>query len=118
MVSLQIYSMFSLHCLDISISLNIHRVLGGKCKFDEILLQLQFFFACMLNIWKQFRNQRAKPIIVDPGLYLSKKFDLFSTGERRELPTAFKLFTGKLFSFRWSYCIFVLSPASMTESAC
>ncbi|KAK8948853.1 hypothetical protein KSP39_PZI005717 [Platanthera zijinensis] len=39
-------------------------------------------------------NQRAKPIIIDPGLYLSKKFDVFITSEQRELPTSFKLFTG------------------------
>ncbi|XP_058087213.1 beta-glucuronosyltransferase GlcAT14A-like [Magnolia sinica] len=42
--------------------------------------------------WKV--NQRAKPIIVDPGLYLSKKCDVFWTTARRSLPTSFKLFTG------------------------
>jgi hypothetical protein len=39
--------------------------------------------------------QRAKPIVLDPGLYLSKKFDLTMTTERSELPTSFKLFTGR-----------------------
>ncbi|XP_077254066.1 beta-glucuronosyltransferase GlcAT14B-like isoform X2 [Tasmannia lanceolata] len=42
--------------------------------------------------WKV--NQRALPIIIDPGLYFSKKSDIFLTTSRRELPTAFKLFTG------------------------
>ncbi|CAL9174012.1 unnamed protein product [Musa hybrid cultivar] len=42
--------------------------------------------------WKL--TQRARPIIVDPGLYLSKKFNVFETKERRELPTSFKLYTG------------------------
>ncbi|KAG9452742.1 hypothetical protein H6P81_005646 [Aristolochia fimbriata] len=42
--------------------------------------------------WKE--NQRAKPIVVDPGLYLSKKSDIFWSNSRRELPTSFKLFTG------------------------
>ncbi|KAL5986878.1 Beta-glucuronosyltransferase GlcAT14A [Asimina triloba] len=42
--------------------------------------------------WKV--NQRAKPIIVDPGLYLSKKTDVFWTSTRRPLPSNFKLFTG------------------------
>lgn len=43
------------------------------------------------------RNQRAKPIIIDPGLYLSKKSDIAWTTQRRSLPTSFKLFTGALF---------------------
>ncbi|KAK4486904.1 hypothetical protein RD792_006213 [Penstemon davidsonii] len=42
--------------------------------------------------WKL--NQRAKPIIIDPGLYLSKKSDIAWTTQRRSLPTSFKLFTG------------------------
>ncbi|KAK1309592.1 hypothetical protein QJS10_CPA09g01421 [Acorus calamus] len=44
--------------------------------------------------WSINRNQRARPIIVDPGLYLSKKYDIVTTSQRRALPTAFKLFTG------------------------
>ncbi|KAJ6761937.1 hypothetical protein OIU74_024582 [Salix koriyanagi] len=36
----------------------------------------------------------AKPIAIDPGLYLSKKSDLSLTSQRRSLPTSFKLFTG------------------------
>lgn len=40
------------------------------------------------------RGQRAKPIVVDPGLYMSKKQDIYWAGPERELPTAFKLFTG------------------------
>ncbi|KAG6504995.1 beta-glucuronosyltransferase GlcAT14B-like [Zingiber officinale] len=42
--------------------------------------------------WKEF--QRAKPIIIDPGLYLTKKADVFWIPQRRSVPTAFKLFTG------------------------
>ncbi|XP_043706661.1 beta-glucuronosyltransferase GlcAT14B-like [Telopea speciosissima] len=42
--------------------------------------------------WKEF--QRAKPIIVDPGLYMTKKSDVFFITQRRSIPTAFKLFTG------------------------
>ncbi|KAJ8775056.1 hypothetical protein K2173_020060 [Erythroxylum novogranatense] len=42
--------------------------------------------------WKEF--QRAKPIIVDPGLYMTKKADVFWITQRRSVPTAFKLFTG------------------------
>ncbi|KAL9272142.1 Beta-glucuronosyltransferase GlcAT14A-like protein [Drosera capensis] len=46
----------------------------------------------MVAGWKL--NQRAKPIIIDPGLYLSRKSDLAVTTQRRSLPTTFKLFTG------------------------
>ncbi|XP_074574994.1 beta-glucuronosyltransferase GlcAT14A-like [Curcuma longa] len=42
--------------------------------------------------WKE--EQRAKPVIVDPGLYLNKKTDVFWASQKRDLPTAFKLFTG------------------------
>lgn len=42
--------------------------------------------------WKE--GQRARPLIVDPGLYGSKKQDIFWVSQKRELPTAFKLFTG------------------------
>ncbi|CAA2987885.1 beta-glucuronosyltransferase 14B-like [Olea europaea subsp. europaea] len=42
--------------------------------------------------WKEF--QRAKPVIVDPGLYMTKKSDVFWITQRRSVPTAFKLFTG------------------------
>ncbi|KAJ4974315.1 hypothetical protein NE237_007489 [Protea cynaroides] len=42
--------------------------------------------------WKEF--QRAKPIIIDPGLYMTQKSDVFWITQRRSVPTAFKLFTG------------------------
>ncbi|XP_022157670.1 beta-glucuronosyltransferase GlcAT14B-like [Momordica charantia] len=42
--------------------------------------------------WKE--SQRAKPVIIDPGLYMSKKADVFWITQRRSVPTAFKLFTG------------------------
>ncbi|KNA10291.1 hypothetical protein SOVF_145650 [Spinacia oleracea] len=42
--------------------------------------------------WKEF--QRAKPIIIDPGFYQTKKADVFWVTQRRSVPSAFKLFTG------------------------
>eukprot|EP01018_Ginkgo_biloba_P010577 Gb_16106 [translate_table: standard] len=42
--------------------------------------------------WKEY--QRARPIIIDPGLYMLKKSDVFWVTQRRGVPTAFKLFTG------------------------
>jgi len=41
------------------------------------------------------RYQRAKPVIIDPGLYSLQKSDVFWITEKRSVPTAFKLFTGK-----------------------
>lgn len=52
----------------------------------------------------QCRFQRAKPVIVDPGLYLTKKSDVFWITQRRSVPTAFKLFTGEI-----GHNLFVLS---------
>ncbi|TKY49110.1 Xylosyltransferase 1 [Spatholobus suberectus] len=42
--------------------------------------------------WKL--DKRAMPLIVDPGLYMSTKSDVFWANPKRTLPTAFKLFTG------------------------
>ncbi|XP_073277094.1 beta-glucuronosyltransferase GlcAT14C [Primulina huaijiensis] len=42
--------------------------------------------------WKE--QQRARPIIIDPGLYHSKRSGVFWAKERRSIPASFKLFTG------------------------
>lgn len=42
--------------------------------------------------WKV--NKRAKPIIIDPGLYSLNKSDIIWSTKQRNPPTAFKLFTG------------------------
>ncbi|KAE9618054.1 hypothetical protein Lal_00041927 [Lupinus albus] len=42
--------------------------------------------------WKEY--QRAKPIIIDPGLYHSKKSGVYWAKEKRSVPSSFKLFTG------------------------
>ncbi|WVZ10084.1 hypothetical protein V8G54_014614 [Vigna mungo] len=42
--------------------------------------------------WKE--DQRAKPVIIDPALYSVNKSDLFWVTEKRNVPTAYKLFTG------------------------
>lgn len=55
-------------------------------------------------LWNFCRSHRAKPIIIDPGLYMSKKADVFWVSQKRSMPTAFKLFTGSLtFPFLASY---------------
>lgn len=51
-----------------------------------------------LNHWKMhillIRNKRAKPIIIDPGLYKLNKSEIWWVIKQRSLPTAFKLYTG------------------------
>ncbi|KAM0944898.1 putative glycosyl transferase, family 14, beta-glucuronosyltransferase GlcAT14A/B/C [Dioscorea sansibarensis] len=42
--------------------------------------------------WKE--TQRARPVIIDPGLYNLRKSDLFWVSEQRDVPSAFRLFTG------------------------
>uniref|UniRef100_A0A2N9IA34 Uncharacterized protein n=1 Tax=Fagus sylvatica TaxID=28930 RepID=A0A2N9IA34_FAGSY len=42
--------------------------------------------------WKEY--QRAKPVIIDPGLYSQHKSDVFWVSEQRSVPTAYRLFTG------------------------
>ncbi|KAK1404583.1 beta-glucuronosyltransferase GlcAT14A [Heracleum sosnowskyi] len=42
--------------------------------------------------WKV--NKRAKPIMIDPGLYSLNKSDILWANKQRTVPTAFKLYTG------------------------
>lgn len=102
---MQIYFMFYLLCLEISTLSSTHLLLVGNCKLKK---KWCFFSLWILTQNTQFshetfkcRTQRARPIVVDPGLYLSKKFDVLVTSERRELPTSFKLYTGKLFNIHY-----------------
>ncbi|XP_039026664.1 beta-glucuronosyltransferase GlcAT14A-like [Hibiscus syriacus] len=60
--------------------------------FSNLSRNLNFIEHTQITGWKL--NQRARPIIVDPGLYLSKKSDIAWTTQRRSLPTSFKLYTG------------------------
>ncbi|KAG4160715.1 hypothetical protein ERO13_D01G015500v2 [Gossypium hirsutum] len=60
--------------------------------FSNLSRHLNFIEHMQITGWKL--NQRARPIVVDPGLYLSKKSDIAWTTQRRSLPTSFKLFTG------------------------
>ncbi|XP_027367249.1 beta-glucuronosyltransferase GlcAT14A [Abrus precatorius] len=42
--------------------------------------------------WKE--GDRFQPIVVDPGLYLARRSQIFQATEKRPTPDAFKLFTG------------------------
>lgn len=42
--------------------------------------------------WKE--GQRIEPIVVDPGLYLARRTQIFHATEKRPVPDAFKVFTG------------------------
>ncbi|XP_022761985.1 beta-glucuronosyltransferase GlcAT14A-like [Durio zibethinus] len=46
--------------------------------------------------WKE--SKRLKPIIVDTGLYLLEKHEIFYATQKRELPNAFRLFSGSSFA--------------------
>lgn len=39
-------------------------------------------------------NKRAKPIIIDPGLYSLNKSEIWWVSKQRSIPSAFKLYTG------------------------
>ncbi|KAK3414789.1 hypothetical protein EUGRSUZ_H00106, partial [Eucalyptus grandis] len=46
--------------------------------------------------WRESRKLR--PIIVDPGLYLTEKTEMFYASQKRNLPDAFRLFSGSTFA--------------------
>ncbi|KAI7735827.1 hypothetical protein M8C21_017111 [Ambrosia artemisiifolia] len=58
--------------------------------------------------WKE--AQRIRPIVVDPGLYLARRTQIFRATEKRPLPNAFKVFTGSpwviLSRSFLEYCVF------------
>ncbi|XP_010537013.1 PREDICTED: beta-glucuronosyltransferase GlcAT14A [Tarenaya hassleriana] len=60
--------------------------------FSELDRNLSFVEHTSKLGWKN--EKRAKPLIIDPGLYLRTKSNVFWVQPRRDLPTAFKLFTG------------------------
>lgn len=62
------------------LSANFYSTLPKRCKFFEI-----------------HRYQRAKPVIIDPGLYSLHKSDVFWVSEQRSVPSAYRLFTGEDF---------------------
>jgi len=54
------------------------------------MLNLSFLYCLFFD-----RDQRAKPVIIDPALYSVNKSDVFWVTEKRSVPTAYKLFTGE-----------------------
>lgn len=61
---------------------------------------ISFVFRILLKLnTPHSRFQRARPIVIDPGLYHSKKSGVFWAKEKRSVPAAFKLFMGILFTF-------------------
>ncbi|XP_065862890.1 beta-glucuronosyltransferase GlcAT14A [Euphorbia lathyris] len=46
--------------------------------------------------WRE--SKKLKPIIVDPGLYLSEKNAMFYASQKRNLPNSFRVFSGLTFS--------------------
>ncbi|CAN1216786.1 Beta-glucuronosyltransferase GlcAT14B [Linum perenne] len=49
--------------------------------------------------WKE--DQRARPVIIDPGLYSLQKSDVFWVTEKRSVPSAYRLFTEMLTGSAW-----------------
>ncbi|KAL5547879.1 hypothetical protein UlMin_003110 [Ulmus minor] len=60
--------------------------------FSDIPRSLNFIEHTSDIGWKE--AQRARPVIVDPGLYSLHKSDVFWVPEKRSIPTAYRLFTG------------------------
>lgn len=56
-----------------------------------------------------YRSRRLRPIIVDPGLYLSEKTGMFYASQKRDLPNAFRLFTGVSLYYMLSKCLSTFS---------
>ncbi|KAI4383307.1 hypothetical protein MLD38_009159 [Melastoma candidum] len=75
--------------------------------FSNVTRNFNFIEHRRLADWKL--NQRAKPVVIDPGVYTSEMSDLLFTSQRRSMPTSFKLFTGSAWAMLTrdflEYCI-------------
>eukprot|EP00262_Sarcandra_glabra_P001013 TRINITY_DN11037_c0_g3_i1.p1 TRINITY_DN11037_c0_g3~~TRINITY_DN11037_c0_g3_i1.p1 ORF type:complete len:299 (+),score=37.26 TRINITY_DN11037_c0_g3_i1:67-897(+) len=60
--------------------------------FSSIRRDLNFIDHTSDLGWKE--HQRVHPIVVDPGLYLARRTQIFQATEKRKTPEAFKIFTG------------------------
>lgn len=99
----QIFCTYSHTCLGIWTSLSTRVVLVGKSENPVLSLELitlgHFYVCCCMPVLYGCRYQRARPIIIDPGLYHSKKSDVFWAKEKRSMPASFKLFMGTVLTF-------------------
>lgn len=83
----------------ISTSFSTLAILVGRSKGTSSFLVLisQFrvgkYLHCLFV--SASRERQIRPIIVDPGLYLSSRNDIFYATQKRDIPNAYKLFTGK-----------------------
>ncbi|KAL3644694.1 hypothetical protein CASFOL_009874 [Castilleja foliolosa] len=76
--------------------------------FSSIRRDLNFIDHTSNLGWKE--GQRIQPIVVDPGIYLARRTQIFHATEKRPMPEAFKIFTGSpwviLSRSFLEYCIF------------
>ncbi|XP_042500831.1 beta-glucuronosyltransferase GlcAT14A-like [Macadamia integrifolia] len=60
--------------------------------FSTVRRELNFIDHTSDLGWKEF--QRVQPIVVDPGIYLARRTQIFQATQKRPTPDAFKFFTG------------------------
>ncbi|KAK4282082.1 hypothetical protein QN277_013502 [Acacia crassicarpa] len=60
--------------------------------FSELPSNINFVQHSSRLGWKL--NKRGRPVIIDPGLYLENKSEIWWVIKQRSLPTSFKLYTG------------------------
>ncbi|KAK2400249.1 beta-glucuronosyltransferase GlcAT14A [Trifolium repens] len=102
---------FTLHAASILIRLSLHWDWFVSLSADSYplvtqddLLHILSFLPKDMNFvnhssyigWKE--SKKLKPIIVDPGLYLSEGTEMFYATQKRDLPSAYRMFTGSSFS--------------------
>ncbi|KAL3501852.1 hypothetical protein ACH5RR_036301 [Cinchona calisaya] len=60
--------------------------------FSSVRRDLNFIDHTSELGWKE--GQRIEPIVVDPGIYLARRTQIFHATEKRPIPDAFRVFTG------------------------
>lgn len=105
----RLFLFFFFFLLIIVLKLSTKKEYYFGCNTGVKLCFFFFFFCC-------FRQQRAKPIIIDPAMYSKKKSDVYWVTEKRSVPSAYKLFTGKAFSISCFPFEFLFSQ--LLDSSC
>jgi hypothetical protein len=95
-VLMQISSMRFLLCRGTSTSLITQVTLDGKSELCLSRMNVPLYTVLFPNIFPlcPSRHERFEKVIVDSSLYMDKNTELFPATETRQMPEAFKIFTG------------------------
>lgn len=89
----QWYWLEGVSCQFFSPFCSLHMILCILITYDCVKINVPLLYKWFFTHLNRYH--RAKPVIIDPGLYSVNKSDVFWVSQKRNVPTAYKLFTGE-----------------------